>query len=448
MVNSSHKDPRVRYERQVNLQKNLLYAGLILMNSSLGYYFLSEGAIGNYMRYAALAGGFGLVGLSIFCAPIEYLMTKIKVLTVFAFIGGGCLILHLANSSNAASLRNIAFQVICCGMFVSGVLLYNPGIKRISFRPQLYFWPIFIVSMLGLGLFLRSIGYVSDDGEGGRSLGDNELNPVGVAYTQACLAMVLLGAFLDTKSVSGKFIFAGGILIAVTGIIVTGSRGAAIFGMLTFLGILYLYLRRNFLSVRTVSLIIVIIPLLGLALMILSTLEFVQARLDFLLHRFSGVLPSQDYDNSMVGPYGGRFEIWQEYLYDWKDWFIVGMPDYTPYPHNLFVELFCRFGVLGVITGLIFFGITVSFLWRGWRNRNTVVSGDLLFVALYIFCFLQAQSSLSLEINRMMWIGFGYVIMLVLIKNKSRYMSRHPIDVSSTDKDMVDYMISEPRREC
>ncbi len=446
IVDSSLKRQHLRYERQVNMQKNLLYAGLILMNSSLGYYFLSEGVIGNYLRYAALAGGFGLIAISIFCVPIRYWAVKLKALIVSAFIGGCFMVLHLMNFGSEIGMRNTVFQVIGYGMFVYGVLLYNPGIKRVPFRPQWYFWPFFVISMLGMGLFLRYIGDVNQ-WDSSRNLGDNELNPVGVAYTQACLAMVLLGAFLDTKSMSGRTIFAGGILIAVMGVIVTGSRGAAIFGMLAFLGILYLYLRRNFFSVRTISFILVIIPVLGISMVVLSTLSFVQTRFDMLVHRLGGVMPSQDYDNSMVGPYGGRLDIWYEYLYDWEDWFVLGMPNYNPYPHNIFVELFCRFGLLGIVTGGIIAAITLRFLWVGWRNRNSVVSGDLLFVGLYFFCLLQAQSSLSLEINRMLWIGFGYVLMLSLTTKTNRYAQNPQGEDSNASRDLVDYMVQEQSRE-
>src|SRR5690606_35000387 len=141
---------------------------------------------------------------------------------------------------------------------------YNPAHRQFSFRPRWYFWGIYGISTLTLLLFLQYMGTITDAGYTERGFADlsNELNPVGVAYIQGCLLIVLSAALFSTRMFKARLAFLGGIVVVIAAIMMTGSRGPPLFVLLTMLGLAYLYTRKRLMSKRTVTLIFVLTPVL------------------------------------------------------------------------------------------------------------------------------------------------------------------------------------------
>ena len=91
-------------------------------------------------------------------------------------------------------------------------------------------------------------------------------------------------------------------------------------------------------------------------------------------------------------------------------WWLNGLPKYNSYPHNQWLEIAVRFGMLG-LPFLIFS------LWSGTKALQRLIRGgpglsreELVVYTLFVFAYLQSMSSLSLQVNRVLFLGFGYVL--------------------------------------
>ncbi len=416
---------------RVNLQKNLLYAGLILMCASMGYGFMG----GAVLRLLALVGGFGLVMYSCVVIPIQCLHLKIKVIVTATVIAGVFVLnTYIVNDTGPTDIRAIIFQIIAFLMFVAGVLSYNPAHRQFGFRPRWYFWGVYVVSIFGLLLFLRYMWSISAVGYMQRGFADlsDELNPVGVAYVQGCLLIVLTSALFATRIFKARLVLMVGIVVVIACIVVTGSRGAPLFVLLTMLYLVYLYSRKRLMSQRTITLIFVLAPVLLVSLFGLYQIGFIKNRFDMVFNRFSQLVENYTGDTTMdaesADVSGRRFVIWQNALNGWTGWWLSGDPDYSPYPHNAFVELFSRFGVVGLVVAVLLIHVSIRFMIAVWSKRWRVMNGDALFIGLFFFCLLQGQTSLSLEMNRMLWLGAGYLVVFVLMIGKNdAYVVRRPV---------------------
>ena len=79
------------------------------------------------------------------------------------------------------------------------------------------------------------------------------------------------------------------------------------------------------------------------------------------------------------------------------------------YPHNQWLEILVRYGLLGV--PLLLFSIFVfsKTMVRGLFGRYHL-SPEWYFMALiFIFAYLQSLTSLRLDVNRVLWLGLGYM---------------------------------------
>ena len=97
-----------------------------------------------------------------------------------------------------------------------------------------------------------------------------------------------------------------------------------------------------------------------------------------------------------------RFNMYQMLLDDLGIW-IWSMKDYRPYPHNLFVELIMRLGLLGVFAVLVVI--------KSFRKAFISLKGPnpRLLPIFFVVATIQAMSSLSLEMNRAFFLGLAFV---------------------------------------
>lgn len=405
----------MQLENRINLQKNLLFSGLILLCSSLGYYFIWEGTVGNMMRYGALVGGFGLIMLASVIPPVQYLYTKMKIIAVGFAIVGIFFLLTVLKGYGEFSTQQFLFQTVSMFLFVAGVLLYDESFRRGQFTPKWYFWILYLVSLLGLSRFLWYVDGLSGwSMETSRGLGLEELNPIGVAYTQVSLILVFFGGFMASRALLGKVGFLGGLILAVTTCIITGSRGAALFGSLAIVFLVVIYLRNHFSYQRLLWVIGIALSLVLLLILTILNVGSVYDRFSLLLTRFQSFGLIMDGYSSGDGS-SGRIEMWQYHLHGISDWFLMGDPAYIPYPHNLYIEFVARFGVIGLLVGLCMLLVVLRFIYLTLIRSGYLEVGDVLFAGLFMYSFMQAQTSLSLELNRMLWIGLGYVVMHVIM---------------------------------
>lgn len=159
----------------------------------------------------------------------------------------------------------------------------------------------------------------------------------------------------------------------------------------------------------------------AILLFTLSIFSFASSRIDFLVSRYTSIFVEEDASTS------DRLEIWKHNLKNYPNWWIMGTQGYQigQYPHNSLLEFATRFGVLGVVIWLYMAYQILRFLMRKARGNADLQFCDLAFAGLVIFAFGLSQTSMSLEMNRMLWLSFGYVMAQNHIAPKGRRRSRN-----------------------
>lgn len=229
-----------------------------------------------------------------------------------------------------------------------------------------------------------------------RQLSIANINANGLSY--ACLSLFAFHYYFlvsDTcRGYKDKILNIIAALLYVLIILKMGSRMAALIVVLLFLVFLYkTYLRRGNLLRNVVWL---------SAVLVVSSLFISKSNIGqtFMSERFflGNSTISVLEDRSILE----RLDMYQTLINNKMIW-IVSMKDYQPYPHNLFVELIMRLGILGVF--LVFFVI------KQFKNAFLSLLGPSpgLFAICFVVASLQAMSSLSLEMNRALFLGLAYV---------------------------------------
>jgi O-antigen ligase len=237
-----------------------------------------------------------------------------------------------------------------------------------------------------------------------REIANGDLNAVGVAYAQGQLLLLFLWLFAREKLAFMKYILIVALVSILVIMILTGSRGALLYVVVTLVFfyrhlILYLFNFKTFL----ISLII------GVSLMYtIKENEFLNFKITALADRFTSALYYLE-GTKEDGSLRARKEI-QTVFYDNYDEMLLGYEGYRPYPHNQFIEIYMRWGLIGLpllIISLFSFLSAIKLI----KKKNRVTSSiDYLVISLFFFCFLQSMSSLTLEMNRLMFFGLGYFV--------------------------------------
>ena len=110
----------------------------------------------------------------------------------------------------------------------------------------------------------------------------------------------------------------------------------------------------------------------------------------------------------------------ESYLSTWGQWILFGEENYVGYPHNQWIEILARFGLLGL--PLLVMSL-VLFVRLGWDLLTGKIHPDVefsLIATLFVYSYLQSMSSLSLQVNRALWLGFGYLIGYYVERSKRR----------------------------
>jgi O-antigen ligase len=244
-----------------------------------------------------------------------------------------------------------------------------------------------------------------------RGYGDTTLNAVGVAFANTCLGLVFLMLAILNENLLRKALY---LLVAAAAFFVvlsSASRGAIIWGSLAMCFFFTLNRHRGYLSGRGL-----LAALISMALILPASVVLYQAnyaiaeRFDILIDRFT-----QMYD--LFNKYGGRDSsvsarqtYWTSYLSTIDQWIIFGEKGQYGYPHNQWLEIFVKFGLLGIP---MFLMSIVLFLKISWSAVCEKLHPDIEFsiiATLFMFGYLSSLSSLSLQVNRVMWLGFGYLL--------------------------------------
>ena len=234
----------------------------------------------------------------------------------------------------------------------------------------------------------------------------NNINPVGFAYANGIVFFILFHFFSYKKL---KIWIRIMLLISIASclyiILTTESRGALIYLFL----ILLFYFFKKFKSVKlSFYFLIYIIFFIGALNLLIYYFPIVLDKFENIFIRFQNLLEFTDTgygDDSAKG----RVKYFNDFLKNLDNFILFGQKGYTPYPHNLFMEIIMRWGIIFGAPLLILI-VRVVFKCLKLLVKNFAIKPlHKLFVFCFLFAFLQSMSSMSLEMNRMLWLGLGVI---------------------------------------
>jgi O-antigen ligase len=250
-----------------------------------------------------------------------------------------------------------------------------------------------------------------------RGFAEATLNPVGVAFANSCLAIVFVVLGILSKSLWRKSLFILAAALAFFVVLSSASRGAVIWSLGALGFFLVLNRHQRYLSPKGVCWILLGCALTVPVLVVLYKTNYgVAERIDVLFARFEQMFNSllgRGHDMSL----SARSMMWDYYLSNFGQWILIGEKGYTGYPHNQWIEIGARFGLLGVpmfLASIYIFGrLILSVL----RRRHVHLDLEYSIIAtLFVFGYLQSMTSLSLQVNRVLWLGFGYALGTFLLR--------------------------------
>lgn len=383
--------------------------GLILMYWSQSMYFVA----GNMARMGSLAIGLGLIlGASYLRAP-----QRIFKHTLFVVLTGGYfLALAMLSQFQQHAIRydrtQQIFCVVCLVMFWAGYILAREKRQNFVSANQWSLVGVGCIAIVCLLAFLRFVKNISFEGSE-RGFGETTLNPVGVAYANTCLALVFVVIGVLNKSLIRKAVHLLAACCAFFVVLSSASRGAIIWGACALVFFLLLNRHRKYLSGKNILVALLSGLLLVPIIAVLYTSNYAIAeRIDILFERFTEMF------QSLFGGAQARTDLslsarqimWQNAISTFDQWILFGERGYDWYPHNQWLEILIRFGILGI--PLLVMSLFL-FIRLGWDVLTRKIHPDVefsLIATLFVYSYLQSMTSLSLQVNRALWLGFGYLI--------------------------------------
>lgn len=392
--------------------------GLILLYWSQSMYFVA----GNTARMGSLAVGFGLILSAALLRSKGHLFRNLP----FVIITGGyflTLVMLSVFQEHAIWYNRTQqiFCVVCICLFWAGYILAREKRQDFVSANQWSLVGVAGIAIVCLLAFLRFVKGISFQGSE-RGFGETTLNPVGVAYANTCLALVFLVVGLLNRSLIRKSVHLLAACLAFAVVLSTASRGAVVWGACALVFFLLLNRHRKYLSGKNVLMAVgSCILLIPICVVLYKANYAVAERADILVQRFTnlfyGIFEAGGRgDDSM----NARQMMLESYLSTWGQWILFGEENYVGYPHNQWIEILARFGLLGL--PLLVMSL-VLFVRLGWDLLTGKIHPDVefsLIATLFVYSYLQSMSSLSLQVNRALWLGFGYLIGYYVERSKRR----------------------------
>ena len=159
----------------------------------------------------------------------------------------------------------------------------------------------------------------------------------------------------------------------------------------------------------TLSFIFIILVFYLIYPIVVDYFPILESRFVGLLNRFENLfLYSQ---NKNVDLSSQARQVYLANFYnEFYSFILLGQFNYKPYPHNIFLELIMRWGLIGVAVLFLILKSFYKAIYYVNSKIKSTFSIPILICILFVFCLLQSLSSLSLEMNRMLWLGLGFFI--------------------------------------
>jgi MFS family permease len=386
---------------------SLLLAGIIMLYGSQAAFF----TLGNKGRYLALAVGFGCVLMAAFRrSGLRGAAHNFQFIFVSSLYFLFLLVLSFVREHDIFYAQKLVFIGVCFALFIAGYLLAKAPTRDGKWSDS--------IAMMFAGAFLtlilyRFLGYVKMISFAGteRGFDVSELNPVGVAYVNTILVLVYVYMAATTPRIISKPLYAIVAGMAVLVVITTGSRGAPLWGVASLCIIAVIMWRNQLVKFNTKTVLSVasaVVFGIPVALYLFKSNYALSEKLDIMITRFERLFNVFFHGEQEVSA-NARLEFFDYYFSNFGSWAFLGEKYYSIYPHNQFLEIGVRFGILGLpLLGFSLYIVGKSLI-KGFSKKYEMSAEWYLIMLLFLFSYLQSMSSLSLEVNRTLWLGFGYL---------------------------------------
>ncbi|MBN2730381.1 MAG: hypothetical protein JXR53_14240 [Bacteroidales bacterium] len=381
---------------------NPLITGIFFLIWSMNAFFL----FGNIGRQVSLFVGFLFILFAAYLAPkkdgsTSFLCKSTALFLVFILIA-------VIRNHQTLEVINVIFGVVCLGLVNAGYIIG----KNIQIFDRFSGKVIYVYLILTLLGALAIFKYQSDLGIASRKLElEESINAIGLAYTNGllCLFFIYLFQHSSVKYTYVKILILIVLSMLIGVIISTQSKGALIF--LSTVGLLFglsgIQFNKLFLK-RILGFIPVILFLIIVFLFLQHRFPIMTEKIDGAISRFENLInytANDEIDASALE----RTKMYDSFFDNFHTVIFWGQENYKPYPHNQFLEIIMRWGLLGL--PFLFFSLySLIRSLKVIKRKEYKISPLLkLLIPLFLFSYLQSMTSLSLEMNRMMWLGFGFI---------------------------------------
>jgi hypothetical protein len=351
--------------------------------------------------------GFLFLIYAAYIAPNKKNLIKKSIITFLFYVT--IILISLANEQDVFDFNNVILGLICFVLTILGLIIgknysyfeYVSNIHVLLFSSLLFLTSFYFQNYLNVN-FLNS-----------RSLDlENSVNTIGMAFTNGMsffFFYYLLHRMKKANIVIRGVIFFS-ILVCLFNVLATQSRGAIIYILLTFL-IIHLkdLISGSYIFKFTLSFIFIILVFYLIYPIVVDYFPILESRFVGLLNRFENLfLYSQ---NKNVDLSSQARQVYLANFYnEFYSFILLGQFNYKPYPHNIFLELIMRWGLIGVAVLFLILKSFYKAIYYVNSKIKSTFSIPILICILFVFCLLQSLSSLSLEMNRMLWLGLGFFI--------------------------------------
>lgn len=367
---------------------SLLMMGVFLMYSSTFYI----GGMGAHGRIAVLAMGFAMMVFASFFSSMRVLLKG-----AYVFLAAFVLCLHmlLLEHHTLEDFRSVSFYIILVYYCFSGVVLVEFLKRKQSIDLEALYSFTAITGFISSSIWFIFIRNQTFYLQVGRNSGDESLHPVGVSYVSSIVLLFLIHIVLYSKRNYCRILSLVGVLLLVNTLVLSASRGA-IFSFVLALLLMMIQGRKR---LRGFVPVFIVASFLVMFAWILNVNEYYSENISYLLNRFTLN------DGESIREFTSERDIiWGYYIEQFDDFWLLGLPRYGNYiyPHNLFLEAWVRFGLVGIVAAI---ALTVSIVVS--VVRSVFVEFDeleKLLVVLGVYAFLNAQFNLSLDLNRILFL--------------------------------------------
>lgn len=405
---------------KANTRTNLLILGLFFQVWAINGFFVG----GNTLKLALLGIGFMLIIATVFTLPKNVKFVRFTFIAFVLFLS--YMTIAILMNANTTDKLTVVFDIICFFLLLSGYLIVN-NLKYFSKASPKVIILITLLTLLGVFMYLKYQSVLSDSNLNSRSVvesgNDSDINAIGLAYTNSIVFFILyyfLVYYQLKKGVLWMVILS--MCSTIFLIFSTQSRGALIYITLILL-INNFYRLKSMKNIMKFFAYFIVFVLLGLVFYfeVIKSVPSLENKVDGAIDRFS-LLSKVGAGNDVKVDQSAyqRTLFIKEFFDDLSNIIFFGQDNYKPYPHNQFLEIIMRWG--------IFFGMPLLFISISsfFKSVRILIGGEKIepfinmAVLLFAFAFLQSLSSMSLDVNRILWFGLGFIIGLPSIYKLTR----------------------------